>query len=81
MGVCHSAICKTFSVSWFCIDLLLIRGGLGSVDHVYIYIHSAIYKTFSVYWFCIDLLLIRGGGGVSLPWIYVHSSIYETFSL
>ena len=28
----HSAIYKTFSVYWFCIDLLLIRGGgIGSV--------------------------------------------------
>ena len=78
----YSAICKTFSVLWFCIDPLLIRGRGGvSLPCVYIYIHSTIYKTFSVYWFCIDLLLIRGGGGVSLPWIYVHFSIYETFSL
>ena len=31
----HSAIYETYLVQWCCIDLLLIRGGCGSVCHGY----------------------------------------------
>ena len=43
----HSAVCATYSVQWFCIDLLLIRGG-GGVSLPWVYVHSAICEMYLV---------------------------------
>ena len=41
----HSSICKTYLVSWCCIDIWSIRGG-GGVSLPWVYVHSAIYETY-----------------------------------
>ena len=56
----HSSICETYLVMWYCIDLLLIRGGVvGSLP--WVYVHSAIYETYMVQWYSRDICLIGDG--------------------
>ena len=68
----HSAICATYSVQGYYIDLWSIRGR-GAL----VYVHSSICETYLMQLYSIDLLSI--GGGVHLHWVYVNSAICETY--
>ena len=74
----HSAIYEMYAVQQCCIDLWLIREGVGSVCHGYMCI--LLYMKLMQ---CSDVVYYYGQleewCGVSLPWVYVHSAIYDTY--
>ena len=63
----HSAICETYVVQWYSIDLWSLEG----VHLPQVYVHSAICETDLVQWYSIDLWSIGVGG----PW-YVCILLY-----
>ena len=54
----HSAICETYLVQQYSIDLLSLKLWGGDVDVSSVYVHSAICETYLVYWYSIDRLFI-----------------------
>ena len=71
----HSAICETYLVQWYSIDLLSI--GVG-VDVSSVYVHSAICETYLVQMvFHRSIVNWTVGGDVFS--VYVHSAICDTY--
>ena len=66
----HSAICETYSVLRYSIDLWSIGGGVALVDG-----HSPICETDLVWWYSIDLWSIGGGGWNLFGVVVFHRSM------
>ena len=67
----HSAICGTYVVQWYCIDIWLIGGGICALG---ICAFCSMLNLFCVMVFHIDMVNWR-----RVVLVYVHSAICETY--